>query len=154
MAVPEDKTLGRGLYPYPTEALKKVCSEYEYWSGNLTETSLQMSYALIAANWIVFGSLNGILGNFWAKASLLMVILALATNIIGTWLLSEALRKRVAYGESDEARWKEEFDKYSKISCPWPFTESIDGIGRWMRIIKATFTLVAGVLLIIGAIAR
>src|SRR5689334_22277255 len=96
------------LYESPTEALKKVCSEYEYWSGKLTETSLQMCYAVIASNWVVFGSVNGILGNMWAKLSLLMVILALATNIIGAWLLSEQLRTRVEYGEADGLRWFQE----------------------------------------------
>ena len=40
-----------GLYGSSNDALKKVCSEYEYWSGRLTETSLQMCCALIAANW-------------------------------------------------------------------------------------------------------
>ena len=49
------------------EALKKVTSEFEYWSGKLTETSMQMCYALIGANWVVFGWLNGILNNVWAK---------------------------------------------------------------------------------------
>jgi hypothetical protein len=138
----------------PAEALKKVCSEYEYWSGKLTETSLQMCYAVIAANWVVFGSLNGILNSAWAKWSLLMVILALAANIVGAWLLSESLRKRVEYGESDNARRTEEFGKCSTTSSPWPFTQGIEDTGRWMRIIKAAFTLLAGTLLIVGAILK
>lgn len=58
------------LYASPAEALKKVSTEYEYWSGKLTETSLQMCYALIAANWVVFGSMNGSLSNIWTKLSL------------------------------------------------------------------------------------
>jgi hypothetical protein len=61
------------LYATPEEALKKVSSEFEYWTGRLTETSLQMCYALIAANWLVFGSVRGILGNLCATLSLLMV---------------------------------------------------------------------------------
>jgi hypothetical protein len=143
-----------GLFSSSSEALKKVCSEYEYWSGKLTETSLQMCYALIGANWVVFGSLNGILGNLWAKWSLLMVILALATNILGAWILSESLRKQVEYGEADKVRWESEFDRFSAISCPWPFTDSIEKTGRWMRIMKATFTLVAGTLLMAGALLK
>src|ERR1700682_3212706 len=96
------------LYKSPGEALKKVSSEFEHWSGKLTESSLQMCYALIGANWAVFGSLQGILKNRWPKLSLLMVIIALATNIIGAWLLSESLRKRVEYGEANSGRWKKE----------------------------------------------
>lgn len=151
---PENSKPATGLFSSPSEALKKVCSEYEYWSGKLTETSLQMSYAVVAANWIVFGSLNGILGNIWAKLSLLMVILALATNIIGAWLLSEALRKQVEYGEADEARWRTEHQESLKAACPWPFTSSIEKTGRWMRMVKATFTLLAGAILILGAILK
>lgn len=143
-----------GLFASSSDALKKVCTEYEYWSGKLTETSLQMCYAVIAANWVVFGSVNGILNNSWAKLSLLMVILALATNIVGAWILSEFLRKQGDYGEADHDRWDKEFEKFSTISCPWPYTEGIETTGRWMRIIKATFTLMSGALLILGAILK
>lgn len=139
------------LYKNPAEALKKVSSEFEYWSGKLTETSLQMSYALIAANWIVFGSLNGILASTWAKVSLLMVIVGLAVNVIGAWRLSESLRNRVGYGEADSERWAAEFKKAMGKRVPWPFTESIESTGKWMRRIKAISVLVAGLLLIIGA---
>ncbi|HEY6248991.1 MAG TPA: hypothetical protein VI685_03465 [Candidatus Angelobacter sp.] len=142
------------LYSSPSDALKKVTSEFEHWSGKLTETSLQMGYALIGANWVVFGSMNGILGNGWAKTSLLMVILALASNIVGAWILSETLRKRVAYGEGDKSRWKKEFDEFSTTDSPWPFTEGIEQTGRLMRIIKGAFTLLAGAFLIIGAILK
>ena len=83
-----------------------------------------------------------------------MVILALATNIIGAWLLSEALRKQVEYGEVDEARWKTEYQESLKAACPWPFTSRIEDIGRWMRMVKAVFTLVAGAILILGAILK
>lgn len=142
------------LYASPAEALKKVSSEFEYWSGKLTETSLQMCYAIIGANFVVFGSVNGILGNLWAKWSLVMVIFALAVSIIGAWLLSESLRKRVAYGEGDKDRWKKEFDAFSTTNSPWPFTKNIEDTGRSMRVIKGVFTLIAGGLLIIGAILR
>ena len=72
-----------------------------------------MSYAVIAAHWMVFGSsVNGILGNVWSKLSLLMVILALAANIIGAWTLSESLRKSAEHGEADKARWQQEYDEY------------------------------------------
>lgn len=151
---PEPKKSDEGLYSSPAEALKKLCTEYDYWSGKLTETSLQMCYALIAGNWIVFGSINGILSNLWAKLSLLMVFLALATNIVGAWLLSEAIRGRVKYGEASKERWAEEFKEFVGTDCPWPFTDKIDDIGRFMRGIKAVFTIASGVSLAIGAIVK
>lgn len=99
-------------------------------------------------------SINGILASPWAKFSMLMVILALGTNIVGAWLLSGALRKRVEYGEANHARWVEEFRTCVGAGSPWPFTRWIDSIGIWMRIVKASFTLLAGALLSIGAILR
>jgi hypothetical protein len=150
-----DATEDDRLYKSPGEALKKVTSEYEYWSGKLTETSLQMCYALIGANWVVFGSLNGILNNAWAKMSMLMVILALGANIVGAWLLSESLRKRVEYGEGHKEIWKKEYDEYlGAEKSAWPFTDGIQDTGRTMRIIKGVFTLLAGALLIVGAILK
>lgn len=142
------------LYSSPGEALKKVASEYEYWSGRLTETSLQMCYAIIGANWVLFGSMNRILTNVWAKYSVFMVMVALGTNIIGSLALSETLRKRIDYGENDKDRWKKEFDESSQQSSPWPFTSGIDNVGRLMRIIKGVFTLLAALLMIIGAIRQ
>ena len=150
---PEEKKV-EGLYSSATEALQKLSSEYEYWSGKLTETSLHMCYALIASNWVVFGSMNGILRSGRAKFSLVMVLLGLAANIIGAWLLSVCIRNRVAYGEGDNRRWTEEFNQFIGTESSWPFTETIDGIGRWMRAIKAIFTLAGGALLIIGAMVK
>jgi len=62
-----------GLYKTPADAQKAVSGAYDYWRGNLTTSSLQMNYALIGANWIIFGSVNGILGSLWAKWSMLLV---------------------------------------------------------------------------------
>jgi hypothetical protein len=143
-----------GLYATPEEALKKVSSEFEYWSGKLTETSLQMCYALIGADWVVFGSVNGILNSGWAKSSLVMVLLALGTNVVGAWMLSESLRRRIAYGEGALSEWATEFEVYRGKDVSWPFTDEIQNTGKYMRWIKAGFTLVSGVLLIIGAIVK
>jgi hypothetical protein len=143
-----------GLYATPEDALKKVASEFEYWTGKLTETSLQMCYALIGANWAIFGSVNGILKNDWAKWSLVMVLLALASNVIGAWILSESLRKRVAYGEGNADQWKKEYEEAVAKDVAWPFTDAIQNAGKYMRWIKAAFTLASGFCLIVGAIRK
>jgi hypothetical protein len=83
-----------------------------------------------------------------------MVLLALATNIVGAWLLSVKLRERINYGEADNVCWVEEFRKYVGADSSWPFNQTIDGIGRWMRGIKAGFTLASGVLPIFGALPK
>ena len=132
----------------------QVSTEYEYWSGKLTETSLQMCYALIAANWVVFGSMNGISGNIWARLSLLMVLLAPRAQYRRRMASQCELRERINYGEANNVRWVEEFRKYVGADSPWPFNQTIDGIGRWMRGIKAGFTLASGVLPIFGALPK
>ncbi len=57
--------------------------------------------------------------NGWATWSVLMVMCALAANIVGAWLLREQLRKRVDYSESNKERWQREYEEYSQIACPW-----------------------------------
>lgn len=143
-----------GLYPTPEDALKKVSSEFEYWTGKLTETSLQMCYAVIGANWVVFGSVGGILQSNWAKSSLLMVLAALGSNVIGAWMLSESLRKRVACGEGNAKKWTEEFEDAAGKDVPWPFTEGIQNTGKYMRWLKAGFALASGACFIVGAIRK
>jgi hypothetical protein len=122
-----------GLYDSPKEGLKKVSSEFEYWSGELTETSLQMCYALTEANWVVFGSVNGILHSSRAKASLILVLLALASNVIGAWMLSELLRKRVAYGEGRSDEWETEYKEVAGKDVAWPLRDEIQNTGKYMR---------------------
>lgn len=143
-----------GLYASPDEALKKVSIEYEYWTGKLTETSLQMCYALIGANWVIFNSVNGILRNGWSKWSLVMVLLALGSNVVGAWILSEFLRNRIGYGEGSPVAWASEFASTRGQNVAWPFTGQIQNTGKYMRWIKAGFTIVSGLLLIIGAMTK
>jgi hypothetical protein len=143
-----------GLYAGPSEALEAVIADFQYWTGRLTETSAQMSYAVIGANWIVFGSVNAILGSIWSKLSLLAVLLGLATGVVGTWLLCEAHRRRGVYGDSDPARWATEFHKFANKRSPWPFTAFIEWTASWTRNLKAAFALLGGVFLVIGAILK
>src|ERR1700744_442946 len=116
----------KGLYADPSEALKAVIANYEYWTGRLTETSAQMSYAVIAANWIIFGSVNVILKSTCSKLSLLFVLLSLATSVVGTWLLCEGHRRQGVYGDCDPVRWENEFRKFANTKHPWPFTPFIE----------------------------
>ncbi len=143
-----------GLYQTPTEALKAVCDSFGYWTERLTETSLQMAYAVMAGNWLVFGSVNGILQSNWSKLSLLMVLFALATNVIGAWWLSQLLGKQIDYAECNREKWEDQFKQTIGKHDPWPFTPRIQKAGQRMREIKAFFTLASGILLIIGAVFK
>ena len=143
-----------GVHETPQKAIEKVGSEFEYWSGKLTETSLQMCYALIGANWVVYGSVGQILQSQWAKLSLLMVILTLAINVIGAWYLSESLRRRFEWAEGHSPEWEKEFQGAVGKRDPFPFTDAHETAGFWLRQVKGFLPLVGGVFLVVGAILK
>lgn len=70
---PPEKPQGSGLYTTSSDAPKAVRDDYHYWTGKLTDSSFQLSLAVIAANWPVFSSASGILCNWWAKLSIALV---------------------------------------------------------------------------------
>jgi hypothetical protein len=142
------------LYASPSEALKAVRDEYLYWTGKLTDTSLQLSYALIAANWAAFGSVNGILASFWSKLSVALVIIALGVSVAGAKWVGESLRAQIEYAEADGSRWEAEFKVNAGTRSPWPFTRAIDSLGRWMREAKIWLPLIAGLSFIIALASR
>jgi len=61
------KNEAAGTYKSSTDALKETKTAFDYWSGQVTATSLQMCYGLIAANWVVFGSVGNILHSGYAS---------------------------------------------------------------------------------------
>jgi len=144
-------TPAKGLYATPDEALKKVSSEYEYWSGKLTETSLQMCYAIIGANWAVFGTVTGISHNIWSKLSLGMVMVALGSNVVAALRLSESLKKQMDYGEGNAEMWAYEFERSKGKNVAWPFTDAIQDTGKNMRWVKGGFAIAGAVFFLIGA---
>src|SRR5215467_8181366 len=140
----------KGVHETPQKALDAVGSEFNYWTGKLTEHSLQMCYALIGANWVVYGSVGQILRSQWAKMSLLIVILTLAINVIGAWYLSESLRKRFEWAESHTPAWEKEFQAAVGARVAFPFTDAHEKAGFWLRQVKGLFPLISGAFLIIG----
>lgn len=143
-----------GLYQSPADALKAVREDYLYWTGNLTDTSLQLSYAVLAANWAVFGSVNGILESFWSKLSVALVVVALGLSVWGAKWMGELHRQRIDYAEADAPRWKTEFSETAGKRDPWPFTSKIESLGRLTRNAKTWFPLGAGVSFIIALLSR
>lgn len=141
------------LYAGPTEAAKAVHEDYLYWTGKLTDTSFQLSVAVIAANWAVFGSTQHLLANTWSKLSISVVILSVGTSLLGAKIMSELHRKRLEYAESDPARWKEEFDAAHGRSDPWPYTRVIEALAFLFRWCKTWLPLAGGALFLAGVAA-
>jgi hypothetical protein len=143
-----------GVLDTPRKTYERIGAEFDHWTGKLTDTSLQMCYALIGANWVVFGSVNNILKSNWAKFSLLMVMLTLMSNVLASWWASEQHRKRLEYAEADPLRWTTEFNNAVGKRTPWPFTKTMERVGYWTRQIKGAFPIIGAILLMIGAIVK
>jgi hypothetical protein len=142
------------LYESPSDALKAVRDDYLYWTEKLTDTSLQLSFAVIAANWAVFGSVDKLLSNFWSKLSIGLVIFALLLGVFGAKWMGELHRRQVDHAESDLTRWDAEFKANAGKRVPWPFTSAIEYFGRVMRELKAWLPLLAGIAFLIALIRR
>jgi hypothetical protein len=138
------------LFASADEGTKAVREDFLYWTGKLTESSLQMSFAVIAANWAVFGSVQQVMNNFWAKASLSVVVTSVALSLVGAKHMGELHRRRAEYAVEDSERWEKEYAATLDGSEPWPFTNWIQLIGRVLRELKTWLPLVGGALFIIA----
>lgn len=147
-ALSPSKRVG-ALYADSTDALKAVREDYLYWTGLVTDTSLQLSLAIIAANWAAFGSVQKILSNRWSKYSLGLVIVTLGLNLFGAWCMGELHQKRIDYA-ADSDRWEKECAAALSHKGTWPFTKKIVCLGFSLRIVKTWFPLAAGALFLLA----
>jgi len=138
------------LYATAGEGLKAVQEHYLDWTGRLTDSSLQLSLGVLAANWAVFGTVRGILGNPWAKSSVFLVIATMTLNLLCSKWMSELHRNRVNYASANVMRWEEACTASLGKSDPWPFTRGIERLGRAMREVRTWLPLAAGALFLTG----
>jgi hypothetical protein len=141
------------LFLSANDAVKAVHDDYLYWTGRLTDTSLQLSYGVIAANWAAFGSVQGILGSFWSKVSVALVVIGLSLSVAGAKWMGELHGKRVDYA-ADALRWEAEFRANTGKPGPWPFTRQIELSGTLLRSARSWLSLAAGLSFLIALLAR
>lgn len=143
-----------GTYESSRDAMKEIEDAFNYWSGQISATSLQLCYAVVAANWVIFGSINKIIHSQWAIWSLTTVLLALAFNLVVAYGLAEWMRCRFGYAESDRKRWEAEFQREKNGPSKWPYTKHIERVSIAIRLVKVVLPLVSGILLIIGTLRQ
>jgi hypothetical protein len=146
-AVPSDAGT---IFPEPIDATKAVNDDFIYWSGRLTEYSVQLSYAVIAGCWAVFKTKDQILGNHFVKLSLACAIGGIAINLIGAHALSEEHRAKVAYAEADLSRWRNEWQEETGHRSAWPFGKRIVITAAVLRQIKFILPLMGGALFLLA----
>lgn len=136
----------------PQKSLGRVHDTYNAWGERLDTFSVHFCYALIGANWAVFDSTEAILGNCYARLSLILALLTLALKMVGLSLVTALLALRVEYAEHDSKRWIREYDAHVGKKTDWPFTKAIMWSADVLRWLKAALPIVAGALLMVAAL--
>lgn len=140
----------RSLYPTPADATKAIQERYIYWTGKLNDVSLQLSFAVIGANWAVFKTTDGAIQNGWSRASIAIAIVGIGANLFATWWIGNKLSDQVAYAESDLGRWESEYQSNTGRETEWPFTTQIVAVAKSVRFIRISIPVVAGCVLLVG----
>jgi len=141
-------------YKNAGEALKQLQTDYNDWSAMLTSHSLQVAYAVIAANWAVHGNAQNILNNFWSTWSLTFVFIFLVINLVITRLIAYLLLKQYEYAEENGQRWEKEYTASISKQIPWPYTTNMGKISKALRSIKLFFPLIAAIFFIISLFSK
>ncbi len=150
-AVPPPPAPGAlSVYPTPAEATKAVQERYNYWTGKLNDVSLQLSLAVIAANWAVFKTTDSVIRNCWSRTSIAIAIFGIGANLLATGWLGDALGDRVTYAESDLVRWESEYRINTGQKTAWPYTDQIVALAKSARRIRIWIPMAAGGFLLVG----
>jgi len=127
------------------EALKKLGQDFNDWSSILTSHSVQLAYAIIAANWAIHGSTQSLLDNWLAKLSMAVILFYLGANLLTTRCMVGMHYNQYLYADKNPDRWQKEFEENKRF---WPYTERIEYLGVGMRFFKVWLPIIAAVLLI------
>lgn len=139
-------------YANPAEGLQAVGRWFDAWSRALSDRSVQLAYALVAANWAIFGSRDEIMNSSLAKLSISFALLFLALNLVISRVLVERLRSRFVFAESHPRKWEEEFMNSIGESTPWPSTRAIDRLARTLREVRTWVPLTSGLFFLIAVL--
>jgi len=151
LQTPESEARRAALENSAKDGLADVKGDFLYWTGKLTDSSFQLSLALIGANWAAFGgSVNKIVGNPWAKSSLGLVVGGLALSLAGAKWMSELHGSRIDYADADPARWASDCAAAARRKDAWPYTQGIERLGRFLREAKFWIPLIAGTLFLVA----
>jgi hypothetical protein len=140
-------------YTKSSDGLKVVSDGFRYWTTNLSTTSIQFSYALIAGNWAVFGDTKSIIVNNYSLYSLAIVFVFLALNLIYVKIMSYCHLKRYNQAENNLGFWEREFSIYKKKHIrndPWPITPLMESLSLWMRWVKTLLPLTSAFFFILA----
>jgi hypothetical protein len=130
-----------------SDYLKQLGQDFNSWAELLTSHSSQACYAIIAANWAVYGKWSDILNHASAKWSILLAVASIGITLFTNWLMAQLHYNQFLYAEKDKGRWEKEYLEYKNRSedNPWPYTQSIQNIGAVSRLLKMIVPVTATV---------
>jgi len=136
----------------PQAGKKALREDFNYWTGHITQSSVQLSFGVIAANWAAFQSVSGVLVNGWAKFSLFAALLSLAANLLGPRYLAKQLSQQFDYAQANPAKWADEYAAARAKDSQWPYTEQIHRTSWLLREARVWLPVVAGGLFVVAVI--
>ena len=140
---PEPETRSDTLYASAGDALRAVRDDYHYWTSRVTDSSLQLALAVVAANWALFNSAAELRKNLWAQLSLAVVVAGVAIGLVGAKYLGDLHNRQIAHAGADPERWKREAREALRSGGPWPYTDQIVRVSWVLREIRTWSPLLA-----------
>lgn len=130
----------------------ELVDAFNDWSSILTNRSIETAFAVIGANWAVYGAAEVIISNLWSRWSVAAAIAFLGANLIGTWVMAKLHFDQARYAAGDHGRWEREFNdaKATNTDDPWPYTARIESLGKLLRFLKAWAPSLAAVLFLVS----
>jgi hypothetical protein len=148
----ENSTVTDRAYKNPAEGQRTIREEYLYWTGTLTRRSFELSVALLGANWAIFGTVDRVLSNPWSKASILLVGVNLGLNLVVALAMSEMHYHRWEEAEQEPEKWRRAWQEAAHTKSRWPFTKSIECLGRMLSWCKAVLPIASFASFLVGVL--
>ena len=140
----------RTLYSDPGEATKAINDRFNYWGTKLSETSLQLCYAVIGAVWAVFHDKDAVLGNHYARLAVAAAVAGVMVNLLGAKILVDEHFRRIEHAESNLDVWEKEWNENTGKPTDWPFGKLIRRSALTFRQLRFAIPTLAGALFLLS----
>lgn len=145
---PSDSTSRR--FKNAGEAAKEVHTAYNDWTSSLGKHGLQLTFALMAANWAFHGTTKSILDDWLSTASMLIALVYLTTFLALTYWLVLEHRKCHERTDADKIVWANEFQKSASGKSSWPYTKTCETLGDTLHFLHFAAPVSCGALLVMS----
>jgi len=134
----------------PADGAKDVISYKDAWSTALGSRSVEACYAIIAVAWAVFGSAGKLSENTFALTAITIALVHIGLSLgVVLWVV-ELLSCRFSFSQKNPDKWKELWGDSANDDSPWPYTKTINRIGRVFQWAKFVLPSTAAAFLIFG----